>query len=118
MRRRWTPEEDALLGTDTDAVISSRLGRSKTAVCNRRHDLGIPCSPASAAAVSARVSAYQRAQVANGKFRGWGNRCWTAEEDALLGTASNAEVGALINRSEEAVRQRRHTLRRRRKETA
>ncbi len=37
----WTPQEDALLGTDTDRVIAEKLGRSTVSVGNRRTKLGI-----------------------------------------------------------------------------
>jgi hypothetical protein len=38
----WTPAEDAVLGTDTDAAVARRLGRSFRAVKDRRRLLGIP----------------------------------------------------------------------------
>ena len=38
----WTPEEDAILGTDSDRVIAAKLRRSSVAVSNRRTKLGIP----------------------------------------------------------------------------
>jgi hypothetical protein len=39
-QRRWTPDEDALLGTDTDQAIANRLGRSRASVKLRRIRLG------------------------------------------------------------------------------
>lgn len=38
----WRPEEDALLGTDSDANIARRLKRSYQGVVGRRRKLGIP----------------------------------------------------------------------------
>lgn len=37
----WTPEQIALLGTDTDKAIGARLGRSKQTVANKRLALKI-----------------------------------------------------------------------------
>lgn len=39
--QRWTDAEDALLGTETDAVIARKLGRTKKAVLHRRLFLGV-----------------------------------------------------------------------------
>jgi len=41
-QRPWTPEEDALIGTDRDRVVAERLGRSVKAVQMRRFAMGIP----------------------------------------------------------------------------
>lgn len=38
----FTPEEDALLGTDVDRVIAERIGTTTSAVSNRRKRLNIP----------------------------------------------------------------------------
>jgi hypothetical protein len=40
--RRWTPKEDALLGTASDGVIAKRIGRTRGAVYARRLKLRIP----------------------------------------------------------------------------
>ena len=37
----WLPHEDALLGTDTDRAIATKLGRTTVSVSNRRKTLGI-----------------------------------------------------------------------------
>lgn len=42
LRRPWTPEEEALVGTASDGVIAKRIGRSREAVQGRRWLLGIP----------------------------------------------------------------------------
>lgn len=44
-RRRWTPEEDALLGTMPDPDVAARLGRTVDAVGLRRLALEIPAAP-------------------------------------------------------------------------
>ncbi len=41
-RRLFTPEEDALLGTDLDRVIAERIGHNLKSVAKRRKLLGIP----------------------------------------------------------------------------
>lgn len=44
--RRWTPEEEELLGTDTDAAVAEEIGRTRQAVALRRQQLGIePANP-------------------------------------------------------------------------
>jgi hypothetical protein len=40
-RRFWTAREEKLLGTDTDAKIGKRIGRSAQAVAGHRIALGI-----------------------------------------------------------------------------
>jgi hypothetical protein len=42
--RPWAPEEEALLGTDRNAVIAKRLGRSRRAVAWHRLVIGVPGS--------------------------------------------------------------------------
>lgn len=37
----WTPQAESLLGTDTDATIAHKLGRTVCAVRERRRKLGI-----------------------------------------------------------------------------
>lgn len=43
--RRFTPEEDALLGTQSDAAIGALLGRTPGTILQRRRRLGVPASP-------------------------------------------------------------------------
>jgi hypothetical protein len=38
----WKPVQDEMLGTAPDAVVSARVGRSRSAVRSRRHRLNIP----------------------------------------------------------------------------
>lgn len=80
----WTPEEDALLGTDSDKAMAAKIGRTIDAVYARRLKLGIP---------------------------GGDSRKWKPEDDRCLGTASDREIAKRLNRSEREVLQRRHHLR-------
>ena len=80
--RAWTAEEEAILGTDADWYIAKRLGRSRSAVAQRRSALGI------AAFVQRR---------------------WTSEEDALLGTDDDEVIAAKIGRTPMSVTLRRCT---------
>jgi hypothetical protein len=41
----WTEEEIALLGTAPDAEIAARIGRTASAVLQKRFALGIPRAP-------------------------------------------------------------------------
>lgn len=63
-RPRWTPEEEALLGTDRNAVIALRVDRSERAVRAHRVVMGLP---GSLAAVDGR--AIERLRVAKGWSR-------------------------------------------------
>lgn len=47
IRRDWSAEEDALLGTATDSEIAERLGRTMHGVQKRRQMMGIPAHRAS-----------------------------------------------------------------------
>lgn len=40
--RLWTPEEDALLGTDLDKIVAAKLNRPPNSVTQRRRKLGVP----------------------------------------------------------------------------
>ena len=84
--RFFTPEEDALLGTASDAEIAKRLGRHPASVQSRRLKLGI----------------------LKGKSRKL--RRWTPEEDALLGTAKDTEIASRLNRRVGVVCMRRQKL--------
>ncbi len=41
-RGGWTPEQEALLGTDTDKAVAALLGRTPQSVTSHRRQLGIP----------------------------------------------------------------------------
>ncbi|HTV39279.1 MAG TPA: hypothetical protein VMF08_01780 [Candidatus Sulfotelmatobacter sp.] len=81
----WTPEEDALLGTLSDAEVAKKLGCSIMRVFRRRSLLGV-------------------------KNKNPMRRKWTQEEIALLGTKSDREVGLLIGKSVGNVRFKRIEL--------
>jgi hypothetical protein len=40
----WTADQDALLGTDTDQAVATKLNKTRAAVRARRHRLGIPAT--------------------------------------------------------------------------
>ena len=69
--RRWTPEEDQLLGTMPDADVAAKTGQDIQSVRKRRGRLGIP-------------NRYPQRHV------------WTPEETALLGTMSDAALAAQL----------------------
>ena len=41
----WTPEEDALLGTMTDAKVAVKVGRTPKDVAGRRYRIGVAAFP-------------------------------------------------------------------------
>ena len=84
--RPWTREEEALLGTASDAEIGSRIGRMPATVAARRHKFHIPPAPV---------------------FR---EDAWSPEEDALLGAAKDEEIARRLNRPLGGVRGRRKKL--------
>ena len=79
---RWTDEEIALLGTDTDPAIAERLGIAPHVVEGKRRRLGIA---------------------------GVVNR-WTDAEIALLGTRTDREIAEILGRHTATVRQKRELL--------
>jgi hypothetical protein len=81
----WTKREIKLLGTDTDAAIATRTGRTLTAVTNKRLLLGIPAGFTHELA-------------------------WTDEEIELLGTMSDIALAEQIGCSRIAVFRKRKSL--------
>src|SRR6266581_3126437 len=81
----WTPEEDKLLGTESDEVIAKKLGRTFIAVSYRRQQKHIPTA-------------------------GKQYRAWTGEEEKLLGTDTDTAIALHLHRSAIDVRWRRETL--------
>jgi hypothetical protein len=75
--RNWTPEEEALLGTATDAQIARRLRRTVGSVAWRRREKGIP-------------------PLTN-------VRPWTAQEIAMLGTLTDRKIARKLGRTASAV---------------
>jgi hypothetical protein len=86
----WTLEQIALLGTDADAVIAAKIGRSPIAVTSQRVKRKIPTHSGSVG----------------------GGRAWTEEEVALLGTLPDREVADRIGRTLKAVQWRRWVVQR------
>jgi len=85
-RPLWTKDEDKLLGTDTDARVAEKLGRSAVAVRSRRAALGIP--------LKHRIAPDE----------------WTHDEEKLLGVQSDADVARMLGRNERGVQLRRQML--------
>jgi hypothetical protein len=81
-RHVWTDEENALIGTQSDAAIANLLNVTEAVVYNQRRRLGI-------------ARDVQR---------------WTDSEIRLLGSASDGEVGRRLGKSEGAVRRKRLQL--------
>ncbi|MEM6331597.1 MAG: hypothetical protein AAF790_15300 [Planctomycetota bacterium] len=82
---KWTDEEKALLGTDTDAAIGEKIGRNQHAVTVQRTKLGIPAF---------QTRTYE----------------WSAKEDARLGMASDAAIADELGVSRPTVLKRRQAL--------
>jgi len=89
-RRFWTPKEDELLGKASDAEIGRRLGRTKSAVQQRRRNLHV---------TARHPKLYQIPP-----------RRWTAVEDRLLGTAVDRDVAQQLGRTKGSVAIRRRAL--------
>jgi len=83
----WTPEDDKLLGTDSDEVIARKLGRSWSTVRRRRAFLKIPCS--------------KKRRIP---------KLWTPQEDKLLGTETDKAIGRKLRCSGSTVSRRRALL--------
>ncbi|HEY1719492.1 MAG TPA: hypothetical protein VGH42_14525 [Verrucomicrobiae bacterium] len=83
--RAYTPDEDRLLGTMTDARLGKLIGRSKYSIRKRRQRLG--------------KSLLRRLR-----------RDWTPEEDSLLGKFSDKEVARRLKRTYGSVQSRRLKL--------
>ncbi len=81
MEITWTPEMDAILGTDRDAAIAGKLNLYGHQVVARRKVLGIP-----GYAVEPKE--------------------WTPEEDAVLGTDSLVKISAQLGRPTSQIQKR------------
>jgi hypothetical protein len=81
----WTPQEDALLGTERDEVIAGRMGRTAEAVRTRRRFLKID-------------------------LRAPNYRPWTAKEESILGTVPDYDAARMLGRPERGVQLRRQSL--------
>ena len=80
--RRWTPEEDTLLGKMRDEEVAARTGHPLSGVLQRRLGKGIP------------LEVRQK-------------RLWTTEEEKRLGILPDADIAARLNRSVKSVQARR-----------
>lgn len=81
-QRRWTDDEIALLGTDTDRAIANALGLPINVITNKRARLGISCLA-------------QR---------------WKEHEIALIGTAPDSQLARTLGKSASAIRRKRENL--------
>jgi hypothetical protein len=88
-QREWTPEEDALLGTDVDAKVASQIGVSVSTVFNRRTELNI--EPFGAQCPKLKIQ-------------------WTPEMDQLLGTDIDKTIAEQLGVSAPSVWNRRTEL--------
>src|SRR5262245_31861860 len=84
--RRWTPEQDALLGTDTDDAIGALLVRTRRPVEYRRQVLGV------------------KAFVGNKPAKPVD---WTHAKDRLVGTMGDDELAQHLGCTARQVRWRR-----------
>ena len=131
----WTAEEVALLGVLSDEEAARKLGKSSSAVRQKREELGIP-NPEDTGRwtteevgllgtvpdreVAARTGrtphAITQKRIALGipnpvaRPGPYGRAPWTAEEDALVRSLPPAEAAARTGRSKDAVYTRRHQL--------
>src|ERR1019366_8335050 len=80
-RRRWTAEEDSLLGTKPDHRLARKFGRTVKAVKNRRRLMGISLM-----------------------------KEWKPEDDKVLGTRPDRQIAMLLGRLRENVAWRRRKL--------
>jgi len=104
-RHIWTPEDEKLLGVRTDQEIAAFLHTTVKAVMHRRKALGIP--------VCARQldQAHMARRKSNRSRRlGGHNGVYSPDEEKLLGTMSDEEVGKRTGRTRIAVQARRIAL--------
>lgn len=112
----WTAEFLALLGTDIDAAVAKQLGLHKSTVINKRQSLGIarydsyknmPIGQLPDAAIARKkgvsISSVARQRYRKGVAASQKQMKWTDAHVAMLGTASDAEVGRLVERGTMAV---------------
>ena len=139
-RAEWTAERAALLGTATDAEVASALGCGANAVRKERRRRGVPAfrRPAAPPPADDQLTDQRRKEAARlrregrtfaqiGEALGVSAErarqllrprrprkqradAWTAREDALVGTVSDAEAAGALGRSVDAVRARRRQL--------
>jgi hypothetical protein len=125
-QRKWTEEEIALLGTDTDRTIARILGLPINVITNKRARLGITClgqrwkdheiallgtAPDSQLVrkLGKSSSAIHRKREKLG-IPAFGVIQWTDEMTALLGTASDREIGRKLRIHSSCVQSKRDQL--------
>jgi hypothetical protein len=125
-RRKWTEEELALLGTDSDKLVAKALGLPVNIVKNKRESLGISLlaqrwngeqiallgtAPDGQLALTLRKSpsAIRRQREKLG-IPNFVLKPWTEAEIALIGTASDPEVGRKLGRPAHVVQAKREQL--------
>ncbi len=81
--RYWTPDEEALLGTDTDAAVARKLKRGLRAIQHRRELLNVPA---------------------------FGRHDWAEAEERLLGTDIDRVIAQKLGRTTVSVTHRRRQL--------
>ena len=81
-RRKWTEEELALIGTDSDKAVAKALGLPVNVVKHKRESLGISLLA-------------QR---------------WNEEQIALLGTAPDSQLARTLGKSTSAIQRKREKL--------
>ena len=91
--RVWTEQEKALLKELSTRELAERLGSSIKSIRRARREFGI-----------------RREIWPRGRKRGPAIRPWTAEEEALLGTAADNLIAKRLHRGAWSVRQRRLAL--------
>lgn len=95
-RKRFVPGSGHVR-TEGDRVVQRRASAAGAAACRGVKLPEAACDSRAAAAKAAGRRPPDR----------WAGRGWTAEQEALLGTAPDAEVAARVGRTAEAVRCRR-----------
>jgi hypothetical protein len=89
----WTAREDAVVEIVSPEVAATKLGRTVTAILDRRRELGL-----------------SEPEARNEKDRRGSLRPWTTEEDALVRKLSPPEVAKRTGRTIGAVKTRRAKL--------
>jgi len=84
--REWTPEEDQLLGAQSDQALAKRLDCCAPTIASRRRILGI--------------RRFWRTYISQ----------WTAAEDKLLGADTDQAIARKLGRTRKSVTHRRHKL--------
>jgi len=124
-RRKWTDEEIALIGTDSDRAVANALGLSVNVVANKRVRLGISrlsqrWKQHEIALLGTAPDSQLARKLGKSSSAIWRKReqlgiptfliRWTDEEIALIGTASDPEVARKLGRTAACVQSKREQL--------